>query len=90
MSRPDVPAGVATLEFVGFAESEAFWVHEGTIQGPPLDADVRVLVCPSLDPMHAAEILEEAARRLRHRGTVAEPPTLREVRAMLCRIRGAS
>jgi hypothetical protein len=90
MSRPDVPAEVAALEFVGFAESEAFWVHEGTIQGPPLDADVRVLVSPSLDPMHAAEILEEAARRLRQRGTVAEPPTLREVRLMLCRIGGAS
>lgn len=90
MSRPNVPAGVAALEFVGFAESESFALHEVPIHGPPLDADVRVLVCSSLAPVRAAEILEEAARRLRERGTVTAPPTLREVRAMLCRIGGAS
>ena len=88
---PDMTWRVSALEFVAFADSRRFSMHEGTIEGPPLDADVRVLVCPTLDYAHAAEMLEEAARRLRERGRVAqERPQLREVRALLCRIGGGN
>lgn len=82
------PIDVAALKFLGFAESEAFALYELTTPGPALDADMSVAICSGLDRMRAAEILDEVARRLRHRATVAEPPTLRAVRLMLCRIGG--
>lgn len=90
MSRPDVPTGVAALEFVGFAESETYALHERTIHGPPLGADVRVLVCSSLAPVRAAEMLEQIARNLRRCEPVAERPSIAEVRRLLCRIGGAN
>ncbi len=91
MSRPDMAWRVSALEFVAYTDTVRYSLHEGTLEGPPLDADVRVLVCPKLDPTHAAAILEEVAGRLRQRGRVAEAPLqLREVRALLCRIGGGN
>lgn len=91
MTRPDMSWRVSALEFVCFSDGRRYSMHEGVIEGPALDADVRVLVCPTVDSTHAAEILEEAARRLRQPGRrTEEQPPLREVRALLCRIGGGT
>ena len=91
MSRPDMAWRVSAVEFVAYTDTVRYSLHEGTLEGPPLDADVRVLICPTVDSTHAAEILEEAASRLRQRGRVTEEPLeLRQVRALLCRIGGGN
>lgn len=91
MSRPDTTWRMSALEFVAYVDASHYAMYSGVLEGGPLDADVRILICPTLDPTRAAEILEEAASRLRQRGRVTEEPLqLREVRALLTKIGGGT
>lgn len=85
--------GPSAFEIVAFVESDGYDLHHIPIHGQPMDTDMRVLICASVDPEHAAEMLEEAARRMRdgrYRGEPQPtPPTLQLVCNTRRRIGGA-
>ena len=60
-------AAASVIEFAGFNEGDAFSIHDFLSREPELCAgcDLRVLFDARMSREHAAEMLEEAARRLR-------------------------